>query len=232
MSLNHTKSFHDKCDNWDFDPRNAATLRRVEEMMLPPGPSYRDFDMTKSVMEGWVQTYTRSQVWPLKLTVDQVDLNDIAHALSMKVRFTGHCNRFYSIAEHSVRVCLEVQFNQNVLGDYDPNLLMCSALMHDAAEYILPDVAAPIKHMLPGFKELEHKVEQVIASRFELKWPWPKEVKDADNALVLLERRDNMKPNVHPWDVPGLPSGQHLQYWEPAEAERAFLLMAQLLGIR
>lgn len=82
----------------------------------------------------WIQTFTGKKVFPLAMTAEMVCVDDIAHALSMKCRFTGHCREFYSIAEHSVRVSLLVR----------PELRL-AALLHDAAEAYLPDLARPIK---------------------------------------------------------------------------------------
>lgn len=46
-------------------------------------------------MTTWIQTYTGRRVEPLNLQPEQVCLDDIAHALSNKCRFTGHCREFY-----------------------------------------------------------------------------------------------------------------------------------------
>lgn len=82
----------------------------------------------------WIQTFTGKKVFPLAMTTDMVDIKDIAHALSLKCRFTGHCRTFYSVAEHSMRVAELVR----------PELKL-AALLHDAAEAYLPDFARPIK---------------------------------------------------------------------------------------
>lgn len=52
----------------------------------------------------WIQTFTGRQFWPLDPRAEDVDIRDIAHALSMKCRYNGHCREFYSIADHSCRV--------------------------------------------------------------------------------------------------------------------------------
>lgn len=82
----------------------------------------------------WIQTFTGKKVFPFAMTPDQVCIEDIAHALALKCRFTGHCKRFYSIAEHSVRVSWLVR----------PEVQL-AALLHDAAEAYLPDFARPLK---------------------------------------------------------------------------------------
>lgn len=52
----------------------------------------------------WIQTFTGRRFWPLDPRPEDVCIEDIAHALSLKCRFGGHCTRFYSVAEHSVHV--------------------------------------------------------------------------------------------------------------------------------
>lgn len=177
-------------------------------------------------MRGWIQLYDGDQAWPLDLERgSSITIENIAHALAMKVRFTGHCTEQYSIAQHSVHVC-------ELVPDEDKP----EGLMHDAAEFVLPDVASPIKAELPGFKALEHRTEQGIARRFNLRHPWPKSIKIADNGMVLFERSKIMNPPKRPemvWTVPGEPAFiPNFEVWSWKKAEYEFLAMAYKLGIR
>ena len=52
----------------------------------------------------FIQTYSGIEFYPLDPRIEEVKLLDIAHALSNICRFTGHCNEFYSVAQHSVLV--------------------------------------------------------------------------------------------------------------------------------
>jgi len=104
------------------------------------------------------------------------EIEDIAHALSMICRWGGHTRFFYSVAQHSCYAC------QCIRGDED----RFSALMHDTAEAFIGDVVRPIKHHLPGYSILEHKVQREIFNRFNV----PKlneEVHKIDNALLMTE---------------------------------------------
>jgi hypothetical protein len=129
-------------------------------------------------------------------TPDEVHVEDIAHSLSLLCRFNGHCLRFYSVAEHSVRV-------SRIL----PPGLALWGLLHDAGEAYLTDLPRPVKKSFPEFSALEDRVLRQVASRFSLSWPMPKEVKDADNRLLATEARDLMAPWPEDWrlGVPPLP---------------------------
>lgn len=97
---------------------------------------------------------------------DQIDIADIAHGLSMICRYTGHVKRFYSVAEHSLLVSKAVR---NFGGDLHIQL---SALLHDATEAYVTDLARPIKHLeeLREYREIENCVARAIKVRFNLKY--------------------------------------------------------------
>ncbi len=49
----------------------------------------------------WMQTCTGQKVDPFNPDPDTINIEDIAHHLSMLCRFTGAVKKFYSVAEHS-----------------------------------------------------------------------------------------------------------------------------------
>jgi len=130
----------------------------------------------------WIQTFSGRKFYILEPRVEDVHIEDIAHALSLLTRFTGHTREFYSVAQHSVlvsRVC-------------DPADAL-GGLLHDASEAYLADLNSPLKHSpeMSRYRTAERRVQEVIRERFGL----PKEpgsVKLADKRLLVTEKRDLM----------------------------------------
>jgi len=115
-------------------------------------------------------------------TADMVVPIDIARGLANTCRFAGHTREFYSVAQHCILV-------SSIL----PPRLALAGLLHDAAEAYVGDVVSPLKQHLPNFKEIEHRIERVIAKKFGLTFPWPSEVKHADFRALRFEREQLMQ---------------------------------------
>jgi uncharacterized protein len=167
----------------------------------------------------WMQSFTGRQVYPLDMRVEDIDIRDIAHSLSMQCRYNGHSTRFYSVAEHSVLVCWAA-----------PKEHKLAALMHDASEAYLCDLPRPVKNCVTGYKEAEAQVEAVIAERYGFSYPHPAEVKELDNRILLDERDQIMAPPPADWNLPFKPLGITLHCWSPERAETMFLHMFDVLG--
>jgi hypothetical protein len=175
----------------------------------------------------WIQTYTGKQFWPLDPRAEDIELEDIAHALSNQCRFSGHTEKFYSVAEHSVNTCA-------VAGEY----LKCLtderkwALLHDASEAYLVDVPRPVKWFLPQYREAEEVLQRAVAERFGLEWPIPEDVHHADNVMLATEARALLKPSPAPWEELPEPVGLVILGLPPDQARGAFLYECERLGIR
>jgi uncharacterized protein len=135
---------------------------------------------------GFIVTYTGKKFYPLEPNPNDVDIRDIAHALSNMCRWGGHVMRFYSVAQHSV-ILADYALNQgnNTTMVASAALLM---LLHDASEAYFADICRPVKELLPGIKEIEHNLDKCIASVFGLQWPWPDFVKELDTQILEDER--------------------------------------------
>jgi uncharacterized protein len=129
--------------------------------------------------ESSISTYSGRFFDILKPEEYDFDIEEIATALSNLCRYTGHVNRYYSVAEHSVLVSRLV-----------PSRLALCGLLHDASEAFLGDVSSPLKRLLPEYKAIEERVEEAIAAQFDIPFPYPDEVHDADKRMYWQERQD------------------------------------------
>jgi len=138
----------------------------------------------------WIQTYTGKQFFLDEITAEQIDIKDIAHALSLICRYTGHCAEFYSVAQHSILVSQQL-----------PDELKLDGLMHDAAEAYIGDISTPLKSLLPEYRKLEGKIFMAIADKFKLRLPEPHDVILFDRCLCATEVKKLMKKQVKPWAI-------------------------------
>lgn len=161
----------------------------------------------------WMQTYTGRQYWPLSPRPEDVHIEDIAHALSLMCRYSGHCINFYSVAEHSCH-----------MFDHAKYQFKAWALLHDASEAYLTDIIRPLKPYLKNYLEIEDLNMTAIVNRFSLlPFHMPPEVKFLDDSILHDEMSQNMTSPPQPWSLKGAPLNVSLQYWTPAEAEKEFL---------
>lgn len=157
--------------------------------------------MTNPDRGDWIQTYTGKCFYPLDPRADDIDIVDIAHALSLITRFSGHASRHYSVAEHSILVACHV-----AQEDPDPRVVL-AALLHDASEAYLCDVPRPLKMMpeMAAYRAMEIAVEFVIAAKFGVPWPLPGIVKHHDERALATEYRDLVPVKSVPWNLRATP---------------------------
>ena len=133
------------------------------------------------MIEPWIETHGGIKFYFLNPTADMVDIQDIAHSLSLQCRFSGHTKLFYSVAEHCLRVA------RYLFNTYGEHKLAMQGLLHDASEAYLLDVPSPVKQYLGGYKEMEEKLQEVILNKYHAGWPMNSLVKDADAILLKNE---------------------------------------------
>src|SRR5690554_3469342 len=114
---------------------------------------------------------------------------DLAYALARICRFNGHTREHYSVAQHSIHVAELVPPEHQLV-----------ALLHDAAEAYIGDLASPLKAMLPDYQAIEARIWSVICARFRIPEELPDCVKHADLVMLATERRDVMPMGGGPWD--------------------------------
>ncbi len=169
-------------------------------------------------MSDWIQTFTGKQFYPLEPDIELICIEDIAHALSMLCRFTGHCKHFYSVGQHSILMA------QHMPGEY-----LLEGLLHDAAEAYINDMSRPVKGDIAKYRAIEFRLRMRIEKRFNLK-DVSSIVKKVDNALLYLEGHYLM-PNVSTWNIKKpdlfLPE-ESFESWSPQVVEAHFLELATI----
>jgi len=143
----------------------------------------------------WCQTFSGVEFYIQDPRPEDINIIDIAHALSHICRYNGHCSFHYSVAQHSALVARLV-----------PNHLKLAALLHDAHEAYTGDIVSPLK---PAFKEiikdLEYKLNLAIAARwaFDPSLLTHPEVRKADLVVRATEHRDIIAaPDPKDWGLP------------------------------
>jgi len=167
----------------------------------------------------WISTLHVKNFHFLDPQPDEIDIRDIAHALSLTCRFGGHCMRFYSVAEHSIRVSQMVEY---------PSRL--SALLHDASEAYIPDIPRPIKKHCENFVGIYKKIDSVLLYKFGATCADWGAIKKADNRMLITEAKALGVYNSEwadlgePYDIPISGFG-----WSPRKAEQSFTSMFRRL---
>lgn len=197
----------------------VAKLREIceEESGAPLSLDQHDF----------IVTYSGQRVNVFDLRPSDVNILDIAHALSLLCRFTGHCSRFYSVAQHAWEMSYLV-----------PPAFALEALLHDSAEAYVNDLSRPLKHhpSMSRYLDAEQLVDRAVRAHFGLPAvetaPYMStEVKDADNRLVCTEARQLLRDAN--WSNGHEAFDHMLRNIGPEEMERLFLSrFEELTGTR
>ena len=164
--------------------------------------------------EAWIQTYSGKRFTPINPNPDSIVIQDIAHALSMQCRFSGHVKQFYSVAQHCVLVSYICDSKDALWG-----------LLHDATEAYLVDVPRPLKKSgkFGAYLEAEKVMQDAICVRFGLPLEEPDSVHHADTVLLATEARDLMSPLRLDWTQPVKPLPFRIEPMSPREAKLAYL---------
>ncbi len=135
----------------------------------------------------WMQTYSGKKFSFLDPQPEDVCFDDVIMALSQTCRFNGHCQGFYSVAQHSLGVAFLVKTYKY------------TAILHDAPEAYYGDLSTPFKEALEqklgsGWRTILDNIDKVVAEALNYNYPIPDEVKRADLIMLATEKRDLLKP--------------------------------------
>ncbi|WP_298919119.1 HD family hydrolase [uncultured Algimonas sp.] len=105
-----------------------------------------------------------------------IEIEDIARGLARVARWNGQTSgdHAFSVAEHSVVVLdlFEILYPKASAPD------RMTALLHDAAEYVVGDMISPFKAVLGGdYRSVEARLDMAVNRRFGLTAPTPPRLK-------------------------------------------------------
>ena len=108
----------------------------------------------------YILTYKKIEFYPLEPRVEDIDIEDIAHALSLLCRANGHFKHFYSVGQHSINCAMEA-----IAREYSDRVVL-GCLIHDASEAYLADITRPVKKHLQKYLEIENKLQGQIFEKW------------------------------------------------------------------
>ena len=97
-------------------------------------------------MADYIYTVSKRKFYPLNPRIEDILIEDIAHALSMLARANGHFPFFHSVAQHSLECA-----NEALARGYSEKIVL-ACLLHDGAEAYMSDVTTPVKSALSRIK--------------------------------------------------------------------------------
>ena len=161
----------------------------------------------------WIQTFMGIKFYPLDPHPEEILIQDIAHALSLSCRFSGHTREFYSVAQHSILAAIYMPKGKELWG-----------LLHDASEAYLHDIPTPLKRLdqFRFYRELEDNLQKMIFKKYGLFGNPPAELKGVDVSLLLTEA-ECLIPPVEPWGIEGNSYSIDIQTINPTIIEKEFL---------
>ncbi len=148
-----------------------------------------------------ITTYSGQWFDPTAPDPAAIHIEDIAHALPLICRGNGHVHRFFSVGRHCIFCAREAEAR----GASDRVVLAC--LLHDASECYLSDVPRPFKKQLPGYREAEDRLLNMIYTKYlgsGLTAEEERQLKEIDDDLLwydltylLNEKETRPQPQMH-----------------------------------
>lgn len=188
--------------------------------------------------DNWIQTFTGRAISIFDPKPEQYCIEDIAHALSCKNRFSGMTTEPYSIAQHCVLGARTLEHS---------TALALAFLLHELDEVALQDEHPTLKEAIhveqPDTESSACDPFYVLADRHRdaalealglsgllrstgFRKSFAPEVGAVDLRMLATEKRDLLGPPPKPWklDLDGvLPFSETIKAWPWYQVERAFL---------
>ncbi len=135
----------------------------------------------------YITTYTGKHIDPTNPDMTQVNIQDIAHALSLICRGNGQVKSFFSVGQHCINAAREA-----IERGYSQRVILAS-LLHDACESYMSDVPRPLKGAMPEYVCIEEHLLDLIYEKFlgsPLTEEEAKQVKAIDNDLLYYDLKE------------------------------------------
>ncbi len=175
--------------------------------------------MDPGMNSDYIITFSKQKFSPLQVKPEEIDIIDIAHALSLMCRANGHIKHFYSVAQH----CLNCAKEADARGLSKEIRLAC--LLHDASEAYLSDITRPVKRSLPQYRGFEEILQNRIYGKFNLGSLREEEyciVKEIDDTMLYYEMLELMDEEI--FDIrPPMTGTPDLKQRDFSFVEKAFL---------
>ena len=111
-------------------------------------------------MKSRITTYSKIDFDALNPNMEDIQIADIAHALSMLTRANGHFAQFFSVGQHSIQCCREA-----LARNYGARVAM-ACLLHDASEAYISDITRPVKRYMTMYMQIEEQLQNMIYDKF------------------------------------------------------------------
>ena len=173
----------------------------------------------------YITTVSGIHFYPLNPNPQDIDIEDIAHALSLICRANGHFKHFYSVAQHCI-ACAEEAAERGCSVE-----VILGCLLHDASEAYLCDVTRPVKKHIPQYLQAEEKLQGVIWKRFigrELTDAEQQQIFEIDDDILSMEFHLLMPEDLND-DYRKLQGECECAYQNPQEVKDQFIQLARIL---
>lgn len=111
-------------------------------------------------MADFIYTVSKKKFYPLNPKIEDIDIEDIAHALSHISRANGHFPFFHSVAQHSIECC-----NEAIARGLNEKICL-ACLLHDSAEAYMSDVTTPVKNKLSDYRKHEDILLDMVYEKY------------------------------------------------------------------
>ena len=166
----------------------------------------------------YILTYKKIEFYPLDSKIEDIDIEDIAHSLSLLCRANGHFKHFYSVGLHSLNCAYEA-----MARGYSDNVIL-GCLLHDGSEAYLADITRPVKKHLQKYLDFEEVLQGKIFEKWvgSLTEEERRMIFEIDDAILYYEFTTLFGERIFDY-VPVLQSSPRFEYIEFSKVENEFL---------